>query len=103
MSENLVSAARKGGKTLITLGSTLDVRYATDFKKRMSNCLRRKPPFELDGGQVDRVDTAGLQVLLAFFQEAQNRGIEITWSESSDSLKAAARWAGLQDKLGMTV
>jgi len=103
MSETLVSAARKDGKTLITLGSTLDVRCATDLKKKMSACLKRKPPFELDGGQVDRVDTAGLQVLLAFITTAKSRGIELSWQQASDSLKNAARLIDLQDQLGITV
>jgi ABC-type transporter Mla MlaB component len=101
MSETLVSAARKDGKTLITLGSTLDVRYAADLKKKMSTLLRRKPPFELDGAQVDRVDTAGLQVLFAFILEARSRGIDITWRMASDSLKTAARLIDLQDQLGI--
>jgi anti-anti-sigma factor len=103
MTETLVSAARKGGITLITLGATLDARCSEDLKKKLSTLLRRKPPLAIDGRQVDRVDTAGLQVLLAFVNEARSRDIDIGWHETSDSLKTASRLTGLLDQLGIAV
>lgn len=101
MSETLVAAKRHDGKTQITLGPILDVANSGDFRKQLEKMFRRKAPFELDGSAVERVDTAGLQVLLAFSQEARNRDIGLQWLATSDALKTASSFLGLSGELGI--
>lgn len=101
MSKSLVTAVRQKGKTRIKFGSCLDVANASDLKKGLAKLLRRKPPFELDASNVERVDTAGLQVLLAFKSEMAKREIDLHWQAVSDPLRSAADMLGLSGELGL--
>ena len=49
----------------------------------------------LKGADVSRVDTAGMQLLLAFFQAAKERNLPIKWDGRSDKITSAAELLGL--------
>lgn len=99
MSKNLLKVSRQGDKTRIILAPQLDVANSVQLKKELGNVLRRKPPFELDGASVERVDTAGLQILTAFKTEALNRDIGLGWAAASDALRKSAKLLGLTNVL----
>jgi len=101
MNQNLITATRNQNKTHIELAPVLDVAGAGELKKQLEKVFRRKPPFELDGSAVERVDTAALQVLIAFARESRNRDIELEWSDVSNSLRSACSLLGLAHELGM--
>jgi len=56
---------------------------------------------ELDLSGVTRIDTAGLQLLLAFVLEMRGRGRRVVLSRPSASLVQSARLAGLFDLLSL--
>lgn len=99
MADSLISVTKLKDSTQIELGATLDVASASGLKLELGKVFRRKPPFDLDGSLVDRIDTAGLQVLLAFMTEARNRELELKWTGVSDALMSASRMSGLAEKL----
>jgi len=101
MNQSLLTATRKDDKTRISFGPVLDVAGSGELKKQLEKVFRRKPPFELDGSAVERVDTAALQVLAAFSRESRNREIELTWADVSDSLRNASTLLGLTQELGI--
>lgn len=102
MSESLIAASRVKGKTLIQLGSSLDVAKATELKKELTRIVKRKPPFLLDGSAVERIDTAGLQLLAAFRAETIKRDIAMQWDNVSITLKNAAELLGLSNEIGIS-
>jgi anti-anti-sigma regulatory factor len=53
----------------------------------------------LDAGQVEKVDTAGLQALLAGRGLLKRAGKSVTWTGCSPQLAAAAALLGLADSL----
>jgi phospholipid transport system transporter-binding protein len=55
----------------------------------------------LDGGQVERVDTAALQLLLLFRRELDARGGTLVWHGASDALNEAAGLLGLAQLLNL--
>lgn len=55
----------------------------------------------LDGGAVERVDTAALQLLLAFRRDAQMRGQQASWAAVSAALREAANLLGLAQTLAL--
>jgi anti-anti-sigma regulatory factor len=55
----------------------------------------------LDGRRVEKVDTAGLQALLAGRQALARAGKSVSWAGCSPQLKAAAELLGVADALGM--
>ncbi|MGW8248442.1 MAG: STAS domain-containing protein [Acidiferrobacterales bacterium] len=101
MNQSLVKATRQEDKTRISLGPVLDVAGSGELKKQLEKIFRRKRPFELDGSAVERVDTAALQVLVAFSRESHNREIDLRWAEVSDALRTASTMLGLNQELGI--
>ena len=57
------------------------------------------PSGALDATAVQRVDTAVLQLLVAFHRDAQTRGEYITWTGVSAPLREAAERLGLTQAL----
>jgi phospholipid transport system transporter-binding protein len=55
----------------------------------------------LDGGQVERVDTAALQLLVLFRRELDARGGTLGWHGASDALNEAAGLLGLVQLLNL--
>ncbi|VUD56412.1 hypothetical protein TDB9533_02067 [Thalassocella blandensis] len=55
----------------------------------------------LQAEDVQRADTAGIQLLLAFVHASKERQIAVDWKEPSDKLRAAAKVLGLDQDLGL--
>ncbi len=53
----------------------------------------------VDGGAVERVDTAALQLLLAARRDAAKASVAFTWLGASDALRDAAALTGLAQTL----
>ena len=49
--------------------------------------------------QIERIDGAALQLMTAFFIEAQESGINVAWKDVSEPLLHAAQLTGLKDVL----
>jgi anti-anti-sigma regulatory factor len=55
----------------------------------------------VDGAQVEHVDTAGLQLLVAFAQAQEKAGRTLQWSGASEQLLRSSRRLGLDGVLGI--
>ncbi|KUJ71576.1 STAS domain-containing protein [Thiomicrospira sp. WB1] len=58
--------------------------------------------FKLDAGEVESVDTAGLQSLLVLVKQLQAAGKQIEWINAGDAITQAADRVGLTEKLKLT-
>lgn len=58
-------------------------------------------PVEIDGGSVERIDTAGLQLLVALARRQQQAGRRLTWKSSSQALLKCGERLGLMETLGL--
>ena len=81
-------------------GSVASVVLPSDCTIRaiggLHSCLRRMPELAaFDGSAVQRIDRAGMQLLLAFIRERRAACAAVTWSGASPALLAAARALGL--------
>ena len=56
-------------------------------------------PIRIDLGDLVEVDTAGVQLLLAYRHEARRRGIEVEWVDATPTLLDALRLLGLAGSL----
>lgn len=84
----------------IALGSTLEVSMAADLYQRLSQALEEEDTLiVLDGSDVERVDAAGLQLLLAFVREAEARQAKWHWEAVPAVLSSAAHRLGLAQAL----
>jgi len=56
---------------------------------------------EVDAGAVEHIDTAGMQLLLAFARSLQRRGGRLVWSGRSRTMVEVAALLGLNGALGL--
>lgn len=80
----------------LVLPAQLDIAHAGELKQTLDAALAAKPPVILDAAAVEQVDTAGLQLLLAF-----RRARAADWRNPSTALCDAAALAGLVDALAL--
>lgn len=59
-------------------------------------------PLTVDGSAVARVDTSGLQLLVAFALREAVAGRRLAWKSASPELLRASRQLGLVDVLGLS-
>ena len=59
-------------------------------------------PVIVDGGDVERVDTAGLQLLVALARRQQQAGRRLSWKAASPLLLKCGERLGLIEALGLT-
>ncbi|MBM7127926.1 STAS domain-containing protein [Dyella mobilis] len=94
----------KGGasKGEVRVGMPADFRIAevTDVHRQLGEALDASQIL-LDGGAVDRIDTAALQMLVVFQREAQKRGNTVNWAGASAPLHDAASQLGLAQILAL--
>lgn len=76
--------------TVIVCEDSLDISLVQGFHGRLQAALVAKRPVIIEASQVERADTAVLQLLCAFVQEAQTRGLNVQWQQPTAALHDAA-------------
>lgn len=69
----------------------LDISQAFNVHQELGDALDRGVAIELDAEDVERVDTAIVQLLCVFFREARERSIDVRWKLVSEKLSKVAR------------
>ncbi len=77
------------------------VANAAELKNSLSALLEEPRPVALDGTAVERIDTAALQVIVAFVRERTSRGLGVEWHGVTPALTSGARLLGLDTVLGL--
>lgn len=98
----IVNIKRQKGQTRLQLASNLDITGARNLHALLGKAMKRKPPLILDASQVERIDTAALQILAAFCHSLRESDIELSWDNPSINLRRAAESMGLSTVLGIT-
>jgi len=81
----------------------LDIAGVEAFHAHCLEALETQKNIVLNASQVDRVDTAALQVLGAFIQDANIRQQIVQWENPSESLRQSAALLGLSEILCLPV
>ncbi len=88
-------------KTTVSLGTALDIMHAASLKERLSAALAKKDHILLISDKVQRADTAGLQLVLAFKQHAEKSNKRVSWQKPSEALINASELLGLKTQLAL--
>jgi ABC-type transporter Mla MlaB component len=75
------------------------VAEAVSLKDRLAALLEEPQPVTLDVAALQRIDTAGLQVLAAFVRERADNGRAVEWQGTVPVLTTAAQLLGLTSVL----
>ena len=88
--------------TTIALGDTLDISCVSALRDWLLVALEENRTLRLNVGDLERVDTAGLQLLAAALIDARSRGVAVTLVGTSEVLESGMRLLGLEDLLAAT-
>ena len=86
-------------RTEIVLKGMLDVGETRAAHGTLGEALTRALPLELLASDLERVDTAGLQLLIVFLRAAHERGLHSRWRAVGPALSSGAELLGLSDAL----
>jgi phospholipid transport system transporter-binding protein len=86
---------------VIALPACLDIAGVQELHQQLRTALAVQQSVVLDATQVERADTAALQLLCAFVQAAQGNGVEWRWQRPSLAFRNTARLLGLETHLAL--
>lgn len=88
-------------KTIIACESTVDIKIAAELYEHLKNAVDNQHEVEINASEVQRVDTAVLQIFLVFVQEAKAKDVTVTWQGVSDAFNKAADLLGIRSQLAL--
>jgi anti-anti-sigma regulatory factor len=88
-----------GKEAMLDLGATLTISRVAEMHAKMTALLGSSGSLTLQGGGIEQIDGAGLQLLAAMIKEAAETGVEIRWDGISNSLHQGARQLGMHEIL----
>ena len=77
------------GRVVLPVNCT--IHGARELQAQLLEQLERPGPCEIDGGSVQQVDTAGVQLVLAFALDCLERNLQYVWKSRSPALEEAIR------------
>lgn len=89
-------AAPQAAPGTIDLGASCTLHEVAALRGVCLAALEAKEPPVIDGSRVERVDTAGLQVLVGFTIDCMERSINFSWAGRSDALQQGIRLLGIE-------
>jgi ABC-type transporter Mla MlaB component len=75
----------------VVLPANCTIHGARALQAHLLEQLERPGPCEIDGGSVQQVDTAGVQLMLAFALDCLERNLPYAWKSRSAALEEAIR------------
>jgi ABC-type transporter Mla MlaB component len=85
--------------TTLALAAECMVSGATSLKESLAGLLDEPLPVTLDITALQRIDTAGLQVITAFVRDRAGHGRTVEWQGTAPALTTAAQLLGLTSLL----
>jgi anti-anti-sigma regulatory factor len=86
------SAIRTGR---VVLGTSCTIQEAEAVRAHLLAQAALPGPYEIDGGSVELVDTAGVQLIVAFALDCLEKGVAYKWAGRSPTLAAAIELLGV--------
>lgn len=81
-------------KNRIVLGAQVDISMAGMLYQQLSSALDTDQTPVLDGSETERIDTAGVQLLVAFRRQAEVQGRSWEWVNRPTCLEEAESLLG---------
>jgi anti-anti-sigma regulatory factor len=79
----------------IVLGTACTIHEARALRAHLLETATHPGPYQIDGGAVQQVDTAGVQLVLAFALDCLERNVHYVWKARSPVLDEAIRVLGV--------
>ncbi len=97
------TAPKPAEAPVLELKGQVTIKNVTELKGKLSAAaaVASGNPVKIDAGSVETVDTAALQLLVAFTRHHTTEAGAISWIKTSDALIASARLLDLHGQLGL--
>ena len=92
-------AQKEPASSTLALAAECTVSDAVSLKERLAGLLDNPQAVTLDITALQRIDTAGMQVITAFVRERAGHGRPVEWQGTAPVLATAARLLGLTSLL----
>lgn len=79
----------------VDCGEALTIAKSAELHEKLNEALAESSSIELLASSVEKVDTAGLQLIASLSRELERVNGSITWKNPSDVLVQAAKTLGL--------
>lgn len=79
----------------VVLGTSCTIHEASALRAHLIAQSAHPGPYEIDGGAVQQIDTAGVQLVVAFALDCLERGIHYVWTGRSPAFEEAVRTLGV--------
>ncbi|MDP2560145.1 lipid asymmetry maintenance protein MlaB [Psychrobium sp. 1_MG-2023] len=88
----------------LSLPQSIDISYVTEFHPQLISFLSeftesKNDILVINASELERIDTAGIQLLIAFVIEATKMNVTIQWQSISTELENTANELGLAQAL----
>jgi ABC-type transporter Mla MlaB component len=90
---------KRAAGDLLHLAAECTVAQAETLKSELGRRLQRPQPVTVDVSALQRIDTAGLQLLAAFVRDRRTAGHAVAWRGRAAALETAAGLLGLRAML----
>ncbi len=86
----------------IDLGTSLTIRNISDVMEELNKIDEAKQELVFESEQLEKVDTAALQLLLGFYLHVTNTGKKVIWHKPSEAFYHAAELLGIHEILNIS-
>jgi ABC-type transporter Mla MlaB component len=97
--ESVMATKASSESSEINLGDSLSIQDVAQLLVDIGQAFDLAIPIKLKGGDVDRIDGAGLQLLSMLMKTGEERDVKISWNSASESIIEGAKQLGIQDQL----
>ncbi len=80
---------------IVDCGDSLTISHATELHQKILAALEDSSEIKLNATAIEKVDTAGLQVIVALSNELKKMDGTMLWDKPSEALVQAAATLGL--------
>jgi len=102
MVENPLKITESEHGQVITCPDYFDISVVSDARESFQRVVDGNPAcITLDTDHTEMVDTAAMQLLVAFVKDAKNNGISVSYQGENDCVCRAAQALGLVEDLGL--
>ena len=100
--KTVVTPPDEGREIVVKLDTALSIADARTLSEKLSKVLEAKRACVFNASQVEMLDTAVLQLLVAFVRESRHQGTAVRWESPSAALCKAAALLDLEGHLELT-
>jgi ABC-type transporter Mla MlaB component len=85
----------------IELPERMDIASAERVHMQLEQALEQGCAIDLIGTAVQKLDTAGVQILTGFFAEAESQHQVVSWQDVSETITETFSFLNLTDAVGL--